>query len=188
MTLKPKRPKTAKMVPRCRRAVPKGGKGKRWGTGGMNTAWKAHMAKERATFLKKYGSSGDHDESCEESGEEAEKAKKPVKKCSKKVIPAVKKSTSDSTTNPFGVGAAWSKGKGGKDKGKRKVPGAAHLNRVDNEPFSDEGEDLGNKELDEDFKEVIPIDVMPDLDKNAPREDEFGEHGVEDVVKFPIWC
>ena len=87
-----------------------------------------------------------------------------------------KKPTSNASTNPIGVGATRAKGKRGKGKGKRKGPGAAHLNRVENEPFSDDGEDVGNTELDEEFEEMFPIDVMPDLDKNAPREDDFGGH------------
>ena len=173
----------AEKVPRCRRAVPKGGKGKGRGKGGMDKAWKAHMAKEKAKFLAEYHISDD--EGDEEDDESDEVVKKTVEKPSKKRKPAAKKPTSNASTNPIGVGAARAKGKGGKGKGKRKGPGAAHLNRVENEPFSDDGEDVGNKELDEDFEEMFPIDVMPDLDKNAPREDDFGEHGVEDVVKFP---
>ena len=86
-------------------------------------------------------------------------------------------------------GGFWivSKGKGGEGKNKRKGPRGTHLNRVDNRSFSDEGEDVGNTvlELDKESEEVFPIAVVPDLDRNAPREGGFCVHGVEDVVKFP---
>ena len=63
------------------RAVPKGGKGKGRGKGGMTSAYKAHMAKEKAEFLEgDDGGESSDDEGDGEDDESDEVVKKTVKK------------------------------------------------------------------------------------------------------------
>ena len=180
---KPKRTKSAKRVPTCRRSVPLSGKGKGKGKRAMEKARRMQMKRDAEEKLDSYDEMSDssHSEEDEEAVETKKKPKKSIKK-------SKKTPTSDATTNPIGVGAARkaaAKGKG-KGKGKRKGPGGAYLNRYDNEPFSDEGEmtpDEDRGTLDEDFDEGTAVGLMPELEPNAPREDEMGV-GIEDVTTF----
>ena len=174
--------KTTTKVPMCRRSVPQRGKGKGKGKVNMERARKAQKKKDEAE-----SSDADEEVTSDEGGGKA----KTKKKRKKKRKEPVEKVTSDATSNPIGVGKAReSKGKGkGKGKGKRKGPGAALKNRADDEPFTDEGEYTPNEDndLDEDFDEAFPIDVMPDLDRNAPREDDYGDNqgeGIENLTTF----
>lgn len=182
---KPKRTKSAKQVPTCRRSVPLSGKGKGKGRQAMEKARRRQMKRDAEESSDSEGEMEDLSDS-EEDAEAVESKKKP-KKSIKKSKKTPKGPTSDATTNPIGVGAARkAAGKGkGNGKGKRKGPGGAYKNRYDNEPFSDEGEMTPDKDmhLDEDFNEGTAVGLMPELDPNAPREDEMGV-GVEDVTTF----
>ena len=189
---KAKSTKGAKRVPTCRRSVPLGGKGKGKGKQAMEKARRRQKKRDAEESSDSEEEEEDFDD--EEEDEEAVESKKKRKKSIKKGKKKPKRPTSDATTNPIGVGAARkAAGKGkGKGKGKRKGPGGAYKNRYDNEPFSDEGEMTpdedrvlkgNNFHLDEDFNEGTAVGLMPELDPNAPREDDMGV-GIEDVTTF----